>query len=179
MKTVQLFAALIFCGAIWACDRDQAAGNIPPPIEPTVEAMGHYCGMNLREHAGPKGQIHLKAGLPAIWFTSVRDTLAFTMLPDEAKTIAAIYVNDMGRADNWDQPEPGAWVEAREAHYVIGSSKRGGMGAPEAVPFSEPGKAAAFRQEYGGVIVTFDQMPPDYILGETWQVTAEDGHENH
>jgi FAD:protein FMN transferase len=51
----------------------------------------------------------------------VRDTIAFTRLPEEPKDIAAIYVNDMGQAQTGQQPEPGTWTEARDAWFVIES----------------------------------------------------------
>ncbi len=61
--------------------------------------------MSLSEHAGPKAQIFVR-GLPdPYWFASVRDAFAFTMLQEMPKAITAIYVNDMARAKNWDQPE--------------------------------------------------------------------------
>src|SRR5690606_9005576 len=45
----------------------------PPPVEVTGEATGHYCGMLLQDHEGPKGQIHLVGREEPIWFSSVRD----------------------------------------------------------------------------------------------------------
>ena len=95
----------------------------------------------------------------------MRDTIAFTRLPEESKDIAAIYVNDMGAAQNWAQPEPGTWTEARDAWFVIESSRRGGMGAPEAVPFSDEAEAKAFRSAHGGRLVRFDDIPETYVLG--------------
>ena len=51
-----------------------------------------------------------------------------------------MYVNDMGVA-RWEAPEPGTWIDANGAWYVIGSDRMGGMGVPEAVPFA----AARYR----------------------------------
>lgn len=168
MRQLRLIAALALAGFVGACDGAPATGALPAPLEPTAESLGYFCGMNLEEHAGPKGQIHLADGSPVIWFTSVRDTLAFTLLPDEAKNFLVVYVNDMARARNWDQPEAGAWVDASAAYFVIGSSRLGGMGAPEAVPFSDPESAADFRGRFGGAVVTLADMPRDFILGEGW-----------
>ena len=85
------------------------------------------------------------------------------MLPGESRNIAVVYVNDMGRA-SWDSPESGTWIDAASATYVIGSDRRGGMGALEAVPFADPAKAEAFIARHGGHTVRFEQMPQDYIL---------------
>ena len=94
----------------------------------------------------------------------MRDTLAFTMLPDEPKDIQAIYVSDMGKAPNWDKPGVDNWIEARKALFVIGSRARGGRGGDEAVPFSDRAAAEKFVAENGGRIVTFDQVPRAYVL---------------
>src|SRR5690606_34003818 len=117
------------------------------PLEPFAlneSAIGHYCGMNVLEHPGPKGQIILGQIPEPIWFSSARDAVAFTMLPEEPKNIAAIYVSDMAKAPSWDEPGAGNWVDARQAFYVIGSSLRGGMGAEETVPFSTEAAARQF-----------------------------------
>lgn len=115
--------------------------------------------MNVLEHAGPKGQIILRQIPEAIWFSSARDTVAFTMLPDEPKEIAAIYVSDMGKAASWEKPGAENWIDARKAFFVIGSSLRGGMGAEEAVPFSEEAAARQFVGKNGGEVVKFNDLP--------------------
>ena len=147
------------------CGEEVADEALPPPQEMTADATGHYCGMRLAEHAGPKGQVILKDQVEPVWFTSVRDTIAFTLLPEEPKDVRAIYVSDMGKAPNWNKPGPNNWVEARAAFFVVGGDLKGGMGAPEAVPFSSRPDAEKFAREHGGKVVTFDQIPRDYILG--------------
>ena len=159
-------AALIAAAfALVACGEDIPT-SAPKPIELSRADVGHYCRMIVVDHKGPKGQIHIKGRDKPVFFSSVRDTIAFTMLPEEPKRLTAIYVNDMGRS-NWDKPQKGTWIDARKAHYVIGSSRRGGMGAPEAVPFSQPGTATAFAARYGGRVVGFDKIPKGYILGHS------------
>lgn len=147
------------------CDRAGPAG--PPPVAAEVpdDATGHYCGMLLSDHEGPKGQIHLESREGPIWFSSVRDTVAFLRLPEEARDVSAVYVNDMGLARSWEHPEAGTWVDARNAWFVVESTMTGGMGAPEAVPFSTEPAAETFRAEHGGRIVRLDGIPDDYVLG--------------
>jgi copper chaperone NosL len=159
-----MFVALL-AGLLAACDAEPEVVAPVVPVEVTGEATGRYCGMLLADHEGPKGQIHLAGSEEPLWFSSVRDTIAFTRLPEESKDIAAIYVNDMGQAQNWQQPEPGTWTEARDAWFVIDSDRRGGMGAPEAVPFSQADAAEAFQAVHGGELVRFDDIPHDYVLG--------------
>ncbi|NPU10978.1 copper resistance protein CopZ [Bradyrhizobium sp. 83002] len=154
-----LFAAFVLTG----CNDKQAAAP-PPPIKLTAQAIGHYCGMNLLEHSGPKGQIFAASLIEPVWFSSARDAIAFTMLPDEPKDIQAIYVTDMGRAGNWDNPGADNWIEARKALFVIGSRLKSGMGSDEAVPFSERTAAERFAAQHGGRVVSFSEVPRDYVL---------------
>lgn len=167
MKTVGMTWAAVGLAILLSTACERAAPESPPPAPAEVsdEATGHYCGMLLADHEGPKGQIHLKSRDGPIWFSSVRDTIAFLRLPEEPRDVAAVYVNDMGRASNWNQPEAGAWVDARAAWYVVDSSMRGGMGAPEAVPFATESAAEAFRATHGGRIVRLDDIPDAYVLG--------------
>lgn len=145
-------ALFIFVGLLAGCG-PKTAGSMPPPFPLTAQATGHYCGMNLLEHKGPKGQIILASQGEPIWFSSARDAFSFTMLPDEPKDIRAVYVSDMARAPSWDDPG------------FIGSTKQGGMGAPETVPFSDRAAADRFAAGHGGRVVTFDEVPRDYVLG--------------
>lgn len=151
-------AALILAGC-----SEEAPPGMPKPFALTEEAMGRYCGMNVLEHAGPKGQIIL--GPEPIWFSSARDAVAFTMLPEEPKNYSTIYVSDMSKAPSWDNPGAENWIDARTAFYVIGSSAQGGMGAAETVPFSTKEMADQFAQANGGQVVTFENIPVDYVLG--------------
>jgi copper chaperone NosL len=136
----------------------------PAPQEITEGVRAEFCGMALTEHPGPKGQLFLRGQDKPLWFASVRDTFAFTMLPEMPKNIAAIYVNDMGRVRNWATPEPGTWIEARTAVYVIGSRHRAGMDTDEAVPFGDVSAARQFATDNGGRVVSYQDMPHDYIF---------------
>ena len=147
------------------CSDDRGAATLPPPEELTAEAIGHYCGMNVLEHTGPKGQIILASRPAPVWFSSARDAIAFTMLPDEPKDVRAVYVSDMARAPSWEEPGSTNWIDAHKAVFVIDSRMQGGMGAPEAVPFSDRGAAAKFTSEHGGRIVSFPEIPREYVLG--------------
>lgn len=172
MKPAILCAVLGAAILVASCNKQENAAA-PPPFALTQDAMGRYCGMNVLEHPGPKGQIILQQVPEAIWFSSARDTLAFTMLPEEPRDIAAIYVSDMSKAPTWDEPGAENWIDAKTAFFVIGSARRGGMGTEEAVPFSSEADARAFAGEHGGRVVRFEEMPQDYILGSGAQVPPE------
>ncbi len=157
--------AAIAMALLAGCGKQAAPPPMPPPAEVSDAAVGRYCGMALVDHEGPKGQIHLQGQAAPVWFSSVRDTIAFTRLPEEPRDIAAIYVNDMGRAKDWAQPEPGTWTDARNAWFVVDSDARGGMGAPEAVPFADKAAAEAFQAQHRGRVLRLSEIPDSYVLG--------------
>jgi len=153
-----------------ACSEEdpQQAASAPTAVEISRDDIGYYCNMIVADHLGPKGQVHIGGRDEPLWFSSARDTIVFTLLPGEPKNITAIYVNDMGRA-SWEQPEAGTWIDAREAWYVVGSTKVGGMGAAEAVPFAEKSDADAFADQHDGQVVAFDGVPKDYVMNDASQ----------
>jgi copper chaperone NosL len=151
----------------------------PAPAEVTAETVGHYCGMLLAEHVGPKGQAHVKSRAEPYWFSSARDALIFMRQPEEPRDIAAVYVTDMATATSWDKPEPGNWVAVPEAWFVIDSDRRGGMGGPEAVPFSREERARAFASEHGGRVVRFAEVPDAYLFGEAAPALDTGSHAGH
>lgn len=153
-----LFIALSGCSS----QNEPAVKPDPRPI--TAEAVGHYCSMNLIEHDGPKGQIFVRGRSDPLWFSTIRQTLAYTIMPDSPKGLDVIYVTDMAVVQNMRQPEPGSWMDARDAYYVTESSFAGGMGSEDPLPFSDLEKAKAFTTAHGGKILTFNEIPEDYIL---------------
>ena len=160
-----LFVALPVFTCLSACEKAKVTEQ-PTAQTLTREANGYYCLMTVVNHDGPKGQVILADKKQAMWFTSVRDTIAFTRSPEEPKNIAAIYVNDMSDA-NWNNPGADNWIDARDAWYVLGSERSGGMGAPEAVPFSTRSSAELFTKQQGGTVYAFTMVPDEYILASS------------
>lgn len=148
-----------------ACGEGAEVAALPPPHEPGPESVGYFCGMAVSEHRGPKGQVFLRGQAKPLWFSSVRDTLAFTMLPGEPRTVVALYVSDMSRSPDGSEPQPGAWVLARDAVFVGGSTAVGGMGAHELMPFADPTVAEQFRATHGGNVYRFGEVPERFVLG--------------
>jgi copper chaperone NosL len=137
---------------------------VAEPAELTGEAIGHYCQMIVIDHAGPKAQVHLVGQAEPLWFTQIRDAIAFQRSPEETADVAAFFVNDMGAAASWEQPGTDNWIDARVAHYVIGSNRRGGMGAPELVPFSSRDRADDFAGRHGGKVFGFAAITDAMVL---------------
>jgi len=150
--------------ALSAC-REDSAGNTPDPVTMTAEAVGHYCQMNLLEHPGPKAQVHLD-GLPwPLFFSQVRDAVAYQRMPEQSHMISVIYVSDMGAPGaHWDDPGADNWIPAASALYVVGASVEGGMGAPELVPFASRSDAEAFTREHGGRVMALTDIPDSEVL---------------
>ena len=158
---VALLAAFLLAG----CGEDVP---IPEPEALTREAIGEYCNMIVADHPGPKAQVFEKGRKKPVWFSSVRDALAYLALFGEAQRPLAVYVHDMGRATRYEKPpDDGIWVQAKDAVYVIGSRKRGGMGARETVPFASRARAKAFAAKHGGKVVAYSDIPRDYIIGDS------------
>jgi copper chaperone NosL len=168
-KTVKNFVAIlslsISMSVLVACGEHAVDSTPLPPQALTRDDTGYFCGMIVEDHTGPKSQIRLADG-EALWFTSVRDGIAFTLLPEETRAISAFYVFPID-GDNWDHPEQ--WLDkgllADQAWYVIESARRGGMGAEEAIPFKVQAAAQDFAKEHGGRVVRLAEIPSSYILG--------------
>lgn len=160
---IRLFS-IIALVLLAACKEDVVQDTSPVPL--TVEAVGHFCQMNLFEHEGPKAQAHL-GGLPQmpLFFSQVRDVVAYIRLPEQTHETLAIWVNDMGAPDaTWAEPGVENWISASDAVFVVGSRVVGGMGAPELVPFSDPQMAATFAKANGGQVMRLDEIPDDAVL---------------
>ena len=123
--------------ALAGCN-DKKTAEAAAPHELTASAIGNYCGMNVLEHPGPKGQIILASRIQPVWFSSARDTLAFTMLPEEPKDIRAIYVSDMAKAPSWEEPGANNWVDAKQALFVVGQPDQGWHGRRRGRPLLRP-----------------------------------------
>lgn len=173
-----LLLGLALAASLAACGQEEAKAP-PPPARMTAEAVGHYCQMYVLEHEGPKGQIHLETQDAPVWFSQVRDAVAFMRRPEEPRDITAVYVSDMAKAPSWAAPGEENWIDAEKAVYVIGSRAAGAMGAPEAVPFGDRAAAERFAAERGGRIVTLAEIPDAYVLGDPAEVAGAEAETEH
>lgn len=162
-----LMFTLVCCIVLASCSQ-KTPQQTPLPQLPSGDDLGYFCGMIVEAHEGPKSQIILAGEDTPLWFTSVRDGIAYTLLPEETGTVLALFVTALDDVD-WNHPEQQlqSWISADQASYVIGSKKRGGMGAAEAIPFAAATAAKRFAETFGGKVVTLTQIPGDYILGNS------------
>ena len=160
---MKLHIPVLLALALTACKEEEAKAP-PPPVELNTAALSFFCQMNVLEHGGPKGQIHLE-GYPApLFFAQVRDLVAYMKSPERDAQITAVYVSDTGKAASWDDLGEGNWILANDAQFVIGANVAGGMGAPEIVPFGDAASAKPFLDKYGGRLLPFTEIPDDAAL---------------
>lgn len=164
MRFPAALPAVLLAGLALGCS-PEAEMTSPAPVALTAEDTGHFCRMTVVDHPGPKAQLHYAGGDAPFWFTQVRDALAFDRMPEEAVRVTTVYVSDMGAAPSWERPGADNWIDMRSAHFVVGSERRGGMGAPELVPFADPKKAAAFAADHGGTVIAYAEITDDMVLG--------------
>ncbi len=164
-RSVRAFLSLACLLLLSACNEQSAKQDLPAPVAITEDAVGHYCNMNILEHTGPKAQVHLEGLEVPIFFSQVRDAIAFMRLPEETQVPVVIYVNDMGKSEQWDFPGDDTWIDIHKAFFVINSTRTGGMGAPEAIPFGTEAAAKGFSGKQGGEVVRLTEIPDAYVLG--------------
>lgn len=70
-----------------------------------------------------------------------------------AQDVAAIWVRDY---------DSGKWINARDAHYVVGSDAMGPMGK-ELIPFGTADVAENFQQVHGGELAEYDAITMDTL----------------
>ncbi len=165
MRYFSPLLVLLALFTVSACDQKSTP---PPPSVLTDAATDHYSEMIIVEHSGPKGQIHLTGKKAPLWFSSVRKTIAYTLAAEQNKRISAIYVSDMAKTSNWEKPDPRTWVDARKAWFVIdgetaGKLIVGGMGMPEAVPFSDKTAAQAYARDHNGKVFRMSEIPQAFF----------------
>lgn len=175
MRAARLGVTLVLAALLLVACQETTA-EAPPPQEPPPGTVGQLCNMTLDEHEGPKGQIFLKGENAPRWFSTVRDTFAFTLMQEVKRPVVATYVNDMGRA-SWAKPEPDTWIDARRALFVAGSSRSSGMGVAELVPFGDPEAAEAFVRRWGGRTLAYADVTPELVFAEP--ENAEKKNDDH
>ena len=121
----------------------------------------HLCGMIIEGFAGPKGAASHKTDEVVRKFCSTRDMFAYYLDPENKRNIAQMLVHDMSQVP-WETPQDELFINAKEAYYVVGSSKRGAMGSTLA-SFAEKPVAVKFAAEFGGELLTFEQITLDKI----------------
>lgn len=144
-----------------ACGRGDGNGKLGvTAVEIDNSTSCALDGMLLADYPGPKAQVHYEGVAEPDWFCDTVEMFSITLNPEQARRVAALYVQDMGKAD-WDQPR-GHWIDARSATYVHGSKRHGSMG-PTIASFSSEADAKTFTEAWGGKILRFADITPDMV----------------
>ena len=109
-------------------------------------------GMLLGDYPGPKAQIHYAGSDEPDYFCDMVEMFRMYLKPEQVRTVRALYVQDMGKAD-WERPR-GHWIDARTAHFVVGSRRHGSMG-PTIASFALESDAQRFAADHGGRVLPF------------------------
>jgi nitrous oxide reductase accessory protein NosL len=150
-------------------------GSAPAAIAVTDAAACDECGMVISKHPGPNGEIYWadtdpESRDPPFWFDALKQCFFphYFEGTDAGQSLDAAYVTDYSAVDYSVNSEGGAsyitshtgadaFADATELQYVVESSIEGAMG-PDFVPFSDGSDAETFADEYGGTVVSFDEI---------------------
>ena len=152
--------ALASVAPLAACGDSSKPAASTTPVEITQGTSCELDGMLLKDYPGPKGQIHFADAEQPLFYCDTMEVLNTLIVPEQIRKVNAVYVQDMGQTD-WDHPQ-GAWIDARTALYVHGSSRKGSMG-PTFASFSQEADAQKFIQEYGGTLVRMSDITADMV----------------
>jgi copper chaperone NosL len=120
----------------------------------------HLCGMTISNFPGPKGESYTANQDNINKFCSTRDLFGFILQPENKRQVKEVFVHDMSKTP-WGQPNDEHFIDAKQAWFVIGSTKTGAMGQTLG-SFSGKSDAEVFMQEFGGQLYQFD----DITLGD-------------
>ena len=156
----QSLPLLLLAVALGGCGQTDDSGA-SGPVEITG---GTYCtldGMLLADYPGPKAQIHYAGRKEPDFFCDTVEMFHIYLNPEIIQPVRGLYVQDMGSTD-WDDPREN-WIDARNAFYVLGSSRRGAMG-PTLASFATEEAAREFAREFGGQVLRFEEVTPDQVI---------------
>lgn len=155
-----VLAAALFAALLCGCGPSATSGGDVVPIEIGPGTSCALDGMLLADYPGPKAQIHYVGKAEPDFYCDTMEMFHVYLNPEQVRAVRALFVQDMGKAD-WDDPR-GNWIDARQAFYVWGSSKRGAMG-PTIASFASRADAETFAAQNGGKVYVFDEITPDMV----------------
>lgn len=125
----------------------------------------HLCGMYISNFNGPKGEIFKKNFITegpinerskVYKFCSTRDLFSFYLDPENKRNVGTLLVHDMSKMP-WDSINDEFFIDAKTAWFISGSNKTGAMGKTLA-SFSQKEDAQAFAKEFGGQVLSFQEV---------------------
>jgi nitrous oxide reductase accessory protein NosL len=161
---VFLLAVTLGCAASGSKSAEQsaAAGTsqvaVKQPMEIPENASCGKCGMYPAKYPRWQAQMIFKDG---------------SMTPFDGCKCLFNFLFAMEKFDKTHSPEDlavawvkdfnsGTWINAADAHYVVGSDMMGPMGK-ELIPFADNAAAMQFNQEQGGTMMEYGAITPDVL----------------
>lgn len=160
---VLLMLVALCLGLAGCSNQDEVVASIEQVVAIEDGDECHLCGMIIGNFPGPKGQLYERSQSGVRKFCSTRDMFAYLLDPERQHNIKSAFVHDMALTP-WGNPEEGAYVDARQAWYVVGSNRKGAMG-PTLASFSTEQHAKIFADKYGGKLYQFAQLDLALISG--------------
>lgn len=157
----KILFSLLFVAIVGCSEQSEQQQIIHQAVAIESADECHLCGMLISNFSGPKAELFRKGitqsdGDQVKKFCSTRDMFSFYLDPENKRNVTTILVHDMSKAP-WDAPNDGYFIDARQAWYVVGSSKMGAMGKTLA-SFSAKTDADAFAIEFGGRVIDFSAV---------------------
>lgn len=152
-------ASSLFASSISGCSPSNAVKTLTP-VEIDTHTTCDLDGMLLSDYSGPKAQIFYTGHDSPTFFCDTVELFHTLLAPEQVKAIAAVYVQDMGKAD-WEQPRAN-WFDAKTGFYVLGSKRHGSMG-PTIASFAQEVDAKKFASEWGGKLLRYAEIKADMV----------------
>ena len=163
---VLLLAAGLGCAAAEEKAAEQApaaaSGQVASQaaIEIPADVSCGKCGMFPAKYPRWQSQIIFKDGSMTP-FDGCKCMFNFLMAVEKfdkthsSEDVQVVWVKDF---------DSGAWINAVDAHYVVGSDMMGPMGK-ELIPFADSGAAMKFNQAHGGAMMQYAEITPEVLKG--------------
>jgi len=164
MVLVTLFSVSL----LFSCSKsEEGAQTLHEAVAIESNDECHLCGMLISNFSGPKGELFRKGiteadGNSVKKFCSTRDMFSFYLDPENKRNVTSILVHDMSKSP-WETPNDAYFIDARNAWFVVGSSKTGAMGKTLA-SFGEQADAKKFAVEYGGKVLGFSEVDMSILM---------------
>jgi len=160
-----LLSVIILSVSITACsDKDEQQKIIHQAVAMESSDECHLCGMLITHFDGPKGEIFRKEqGETVFKFCSTRDMFSYYLDPENKRNVSQMLVHDMSKMP-WgsNSINDKYFIDAKSAWYVVNSEKTGAMGKTLA-SFSLSNDAQAFATEFGGKVLSFQDVNQDSL----------------
>lgn len=151
--------------------------STPAAVSVGGQASCDVCGMVISKHPGPNGQIFYADQDPdghesPFRFDSLK-SCAFDHYFRKKRqdwSVEMFYVTDYSSVDYSMSEEggksyisghenPESFAKAKSVSYVVDADVYGAMGK-DFIPFSDEGDASEVAEQYGGTVVSFEEVSP-------------------